>query len=318
MFYKTENIFNDSLEKKMEEICSRFGRTSYMKRPIAGVEVDTWERNNKIQIPSTYKKWLKISAHICVDNNLAGFYNPYNFKLIKLDNIPFVKIGEIIGDGEIICFTIKEQKFVRILDGHVISVTDHFEELLKKVVEIANDSLHFLENTAELILDMIRVGALPDELQNFLEFVKKEKTCDAIEEFNKLQSNVRRWFLSKLSKEQLELFVDILRRESVAQFWNNERKLIQGGECTREWTIEQVEAILNITVETGMCKSYAGMPPEREKQDGDIEKYYIARHICDVIKRPEYAGEPKNIQALTHEEYIDSVKAVYGYEISMS
>lgn len=80
--------------------------------------------------------------------------------------------------------------------------------------------------------------------------------------------------------------------------------------------VETIITILNINIASAAQECNAGIAVEIGHQTDSIEGYYIGRHICDIIKRPEYAGEPKNVQALTHQEYIDSVKAVYGYEIS--
>lgn len=74
------------------------------------------------------------------------------------------------------------------------------------------------------------------------EYVPKRKD----RRFNKLSIEDRKIFLQSLTAEQYEKFIGEIRRQAVIDFWNNERDLIKQGSGTREWTPEQMEAILNV------------------------------------------------------------------------
>ncbi len=112
-------------------------------------------------------------------------------------------------------------------------------------------------------------------------------------------------------KDKADDFLDILRKQAVQDYWDNERELILDGKCTRDWTPEQIERILHIDETTGELDKHAGRAMEL---DGDgipilnSKGEYISyegHHMLNVDAYPEYAGEYRNIQALKNGEHIN-------------
>lgn len=72
------------------------------------------------------------------------------------------------------------------------------------------------------------------------------------------------------------------RAEAVRKAWENEKKLVAEGKCTRQWTRKEI-AELN--------------------RKGHISGY-VGHHMKSVNAYPKYAGDPNNIQFLTAKEHI--------------
>lgn len=75
-----------------------------------------------------------------------------------------------------------------------------------------------------------------------LEMSRREKT-DA---FNELSVEERKQFLQSLTEDKYKKFIKEIRTQAAINFWNHERELIKQGLGTREWTPEQMEAILRV------------------------------------------------------------------------
>lgn len=69
------------------------------------------------------------------------------------------------------------------------------------------------------------------------------------QDFNSLSIDDRKAYLDYLksqSTEEYNTFINAIRDQAVVDFWENERQLIlKDGKCSRDWTPEQIEQILN-------------------------------------------------------------------------
>lgn len=79
------------------------------------------------------------------------------------------------------------------------------------------------------------------------------------------------------------------RNKAVRAAWNKERKLVQEGKGTREWTPEQQKDIL-----------------EKGRAYDDNGKAFEGQHMKSAEKYPEYQGNPGNIQFLTRGEHLEA------------
>jgi hypothetical protein len=75
-----------------------------------------------------------------------------------------------------------------------------------------------------------------------LELSQREMT----DVFNAFSVEERKQLLQSLTVEEYEKFIGKIRDQAVQNFWNHERELIKQGLGTRDWTPEQMEAILNV------------------------------------------------------------------------
>lgn len=84
-------------------------------------------------------------------------------------------------------------------------------------------------------------------IEQYDELSKKEMT----EYFNKFEVQDRKDFLEILSESERKKFIKDIRNQAVSDFWWHEREAILNGECTRDWTPEQIERIMNISETSG-------------------------------------------------------------------
>jgi hypothetical protein len=88
------------------------------------------------------------------------------------------------------------------------------------------------------------------------------------------------------------------------RFWDRERRRIKKGVGTRDWTPEQQKAILNLN-RKGIERKHAGVPRD------DVGKSIEAHHMKSAEKYPEFQGNGKNMQPLTHDEHISAHDGSY-------
>ena len=132
-------IPNNSLTEEIKEIVelSKKLEKEYdfeYAPPATEKEISAWESEHGITIPETYKDWLRFSNGSVIKNQLAVFWG---IKMIGscdqfLPN-DLVTIGELIGDGEFLCFSKKSQKIVRENHGEITEFQS-FKIILKDTV----------------------------------------------------------------------------------------------------------------------------------------------------------------------------------------
>lgn len=77
--------------------------------PISEEEIESWEKENGINIPESYKDWLRFSKSSSIEMGTAIFYDPSHFitnNAEKAFDVPdeCVVIGELGGWGISVCF----------------------------------------------------------------------------------------------------------------------------------------------------------------------------------------------------------------------
>ncbi|WP_425806719.1 calcium-binding protein [Desulfitobacterium sp. Sab5] len=137
-----------------------------------------------------------------------------------------------------------------------------------------------------------------------LELSQKEMT----DVFNAFSIEERKQLLQSMTEADRNTFIKKIRDQAVQNFWNNERELLKQGLGTREWTPEQMEAILNVG-ESGNEKSSAGRAFQMDADglpiiDPQNNTSYYGHHMLNAAEYPEYAGDYRNIQALDYNEHL--------------
>ena len=131
------------------------------------------------------------------------------------------------------------------------------------------------------------------------EYKSKNSLKQKTRHFNQLSIRDRKVFLKSLSENEKKDFISKIRTQAVKDFWTHEQALIKEGKCTRDWTPEQIEDILNISEKTGVM-SINGEPAV----DLAGKKYY-GHHMKSVAEHPEYAGDWRNIEPLDYKEHYE-------------
>ena len=133
---------NNSLKKEIEELlhwCNvaeeKNEKSSSFDVPVSEKELVEWEEKNGVKIPETFKEWLRFSRKCNIANGVANFWGPDEF---NSDYVPddLVVIGEMIGDGERVCFSKITGNFIRFFENDDMEEYDDFGSLLNKIMRI--------------------------------------------------------------------------------------------------------------------------------------------------------------------------------------
>lgn len=132
------NIPNNSLTHEITElvgICEELHEeyTFMFCEPASEEALAAWENENGIKLPESYKDWLRFSNGAVIRDSLARFYslNALEVKNELFDDL--VVIGELIGDGERLCFSKSTGKIVRNNHGEEREYED-FKSFLTRMV----------------------------------------------------------------------------------------------------------------------------------------------------------------------------------------
>ena len=136
---------NNSLKKeikKLLELCEKNdeesgAEDSYFEEAIEEQKMTEWEAINGVVIPESYKEWLRFSRKCRIIRNTATFWGPDEF---HSNYVPegLVVIGEMVGDGELVCFSKETGKFITIYDG-MEEEKKSFEDILKEIIKVKSD-----------------------------------------------------------------------------------------------------------------------------------------------------------------------------------
>ncbi len=135
------NIPNNSLTEEIKEIVSLCQQLedrydSYFNPPASEEEIIAWENEHGITIPETYKDWLRFSNGSGMKGRLADFWGVK--KIGSCDQFlpnDLVTIGELIGDGEYLCFSKKTGKIIWEDHGKMREY-DNLNEVINEILDI--------------------------------------------------------------------------------------------------------------------------------------------------------------------------------------
>lgn len=133
---------NNSLKSKIEELyewCDKrdnddeLGKT-YFNEPIDEDKLNKWEEANGVKIPETYKEWLRFTEKCLIDGSSAMFWGTDDFHHNFMpDNLTV--IGEMSGDGEVVCFSNDNGEFMGYYEGDITYRTNDFSQVIDQIFE---------------------------------------------------------------------------------------------------------------------------------------------------------------------------------------
>lgn len=161
-------IPNNGLTEEIKEIVSlceqlvpEYGeKASWFLPPESGEEIIKWERENGISIPLSYKEWLEFSSESQLRNVLAHFYSPKNFRL-NSEGIykDLIEIADLMGDGESLCFSKNNGKFVWDDHGNMNEMDD-FKLVLKEIIRLLKRESGLSKRSQDLLMAMVKASVL--------------------------------------------------------------------------------------------------------------------------------------------------------------
>lgn len=101
--------------------------------PASEEALADWESENGIKLPESYKDWLRFSNGAVIRDSLARFYSLHALEVKNELSDDLVVIGELIGDGERLCFSKCTGKIVRYNHGEEREYED-FKSFLTRMV----------------------------------------------------------------------------------------------------------------------------------------------------------------------------------------
>lgn len=146
----------DEIVRLCEEAIPEYGdHASYFLEPATEDEIDTWEEVTNLKMPESYKEWLKLTKRCQIRQTLAEFYFP---DIHQTEYVPegYVMIGNIIGDGEIVCFSKSDGKFIRYFEGKVNGKFDDFKGILTKIISMLTGDLDVSMDEKLLMLEKLK------------------------------------------------------------------------------------------------------------------------------------------------------------------
>ena len=134
---------NNGLKAEIEEILklckeseAEYGeKASYFNEPVSEQEMTEWEEANGVKIPESYKEWLRFTGKCRIVSNTATFWGPKEFhsNFVPED---LVVIGEMIGDGEVVCFSKRNGHIIGFFEGKIDEEYENFKGLLNEIMRM--------------------------------------------------------------------------------------------------------------------------------------------------------------------------------------
>ena len=108
-------------------------------KPASESEIEELENHFNTILPQSYKDWLSFSNGSVIYDNLVVFFSTSQVKELQINSFPnhYIVIGKVIGDGEVLCISKTNQKFIRCFEGEerfYDSLNDFFRRPLKRML----------------------------------------------------------------------------------------------------------------------------------------------------------------------------------------
>ncbi|MDE6593056.1 MAG: SMI1/KNR4 family protein [Oscillospiraceae bacterium] len=138
-----DNSLTDRIKtiiKLSEDLIEDMGEGAFeFDASISDEEIESWEKENGIKIPDSYKDWLRFSKSSSIEMGTAIFYDPSHF-ITNNDEKAFdvpdecVVIGELGGWGISVCFYAETGEIMYVDHGEECRDLD-FGDILDWVID---------------------------------------------------------------------------------------------------------------------------------------------------------------------------------------
>ena len=147
----------EEIKKLCKESMDDYGeKNTYFKEGISEYEIILWEKETGVEIPETYREWLKLTSECMIQDNVASFFFP---SIEQPSFLPegYIMIGTVVGDGEVVCFSTDSKKFISYFEGDINEKYDDFTDVLNEItISISGKrglSMRSLANLKKLLED---------------------------------------------------------------------------------------------------------------------------------------------------------------------
>ena len=147
-----------------EEAKEYSNAASWFAPPATEEEITGWEKENGIKIPESYKDWLRLTGSSLIKRSLAKFYGVQEIEVdSKYYPEDYVIIGELIGDGERLCFSKSSGKIIRYNHGDIRTFND-FKTILQDIIRMCKDESGLSEEVEDSLLALLEKQAREEQI----------------------------------------------------------------------------------------------------------------------------------------------------------
>ena len=331
MYDKIKNnvLFNEI--RRMCRLLSKYDKSTF-NSAANDDEMSRLEQTASFKIPEELKEIYRIADGFQILGRTAHIYSLSNVGC-KIKDIPeeYVVFGEIVGDGEKLCFHENTGDIVTIHCGRIFrySVRGFLEYCVDQCMDGFFMSKVEMADCLDLRSDILRtiqkiynlksvtIGELADKFVQASNADKEVIMYDlpiiiraAI--FGSLENALCVEFLNYL-KNKDEVMADNLirgmRRRAIDNFFNRERKFLDDSNASFPWNVKQMREIYNFD-DKGMCYQNAGMANAYDPMGNIVKEFSSNRtgarklldkkieitYMYDVYTNVRYAGNINNIK----------------------
>lgn len=288
--------------------------------PMQLNEIDEIESRIGIRFPMAYKLWLQNCGSVDIYGGTLRLFRPdENGFYKKFVPEELITIGTLIGDGEYLCLSRKNGKFVRYRNGKIQELYD-FGCVLTWIEAFLKDHMPYSSDIRpKYIANDSQIPEMsPREIYMYITRTKPNKYADTANFWkNRISKYIpkRDQFVKYLRNTSVDkpddsisanLFDEIMlmiRSEAVREFWNNERNLVKCGRGSENWTPNQQIGIMNIlSMEEKLIRLNGGIPvlsdansDSARNSSGAVLSYEV-RTVSNIDDYPEHAANTDNLR----------------------
>ncbi len=318
---KTIGVYTEQI-KHIKNNCNILQNESatFFGEPLELNEIEGIESRIGIRFPMAYKLWLQNCGNADIYGGTLRTFRPDEkgvYKKFVPDEL--ITIGTLIGDGEYLCLSKKNGKFVRYRNGKIQELYD-FGCVLTWIDAFLKDHMPYSSDVRPKYIaqDNQIPGMSPREIYVYLTRIKPDKYVDAAFFWkNRISkySPKRDQFVNYLKNTSVDkpedsisanLFDEImlmLRSEAVREYWNNERDLVKSGRGTENWNPNQQLSIMNIlSMEEKLIRLNGGIPSVFDEKNNTVKNgsgmdlKYEVRAVKNIDDHPEFAANVDNLK----------------------
>ena len=148
----TPKIPDSSIKSMLEEIVTiakkaetsdeynSAGITFKFNFPATESELKEVEAYLNIELDNDYKDFMRFSNGAMICSTAARFYNTNRLVSVNNNSENYIIIAELIGDGEVLCYSRDTHRFVSCFEGKEKEYVD-FSECLGRIIRMSRDSV---------------------------------------------------------------------------------------------------------------------------------------------------------------------------------
>lgn len=317
--------------KKMCMLLSKYDKSSFNSQ-ATDAEIIKFEQSCGLKIPDDLKSIYKIANGFQILGRTAHIYSLSDIGY-KSQDVPeeYVIFGEIVGDGEKLCFHEKTGEILTVHNGRVFrySVRGLLEYCIDQCIDGFFMSKVDIQACSVLNTDILKdiqkiysiksvtLGELADIFlksdnaqrevyMSGLPVIIKAAIFGAIDNSQCIEY-VK--YLQTQGNEKADNLIRGMRRRAIDNFFNRERKYLDDGESSYTWIVPQMREIYNFD-DNGMSYQNAGIVYKydfggqkvvnvifnRSGESKVVEKKIDISYLYDVYTYLKYAGNMNNIK----------------------